>query len=185
MVKIGPKTSYVEFRKTERSTHHQQNHSPEKKFFALPRRKTFHPREILWSPHIINYTNIMVSQGHHSPHYTKIMTTVDGLTRSTHHKVMVQILVLKDWSTQAHIRMKYPTNNSHHSVFKTQEADGLKLWRLLRSISAGASVEVECRDLRHKTGFREEVKTNKYGEFKVHLPFTVSKHIKKIKKSVW
>ncbi|RWR72846.1 Pollen Ole e 1 allergen/extensin [Cinnamomum micranthum f. kanehirae] len=47
---------------------------------------------------------------------------------------------------------------------------------------SGASVEVECGDLRNKTGFLKKVKTNKHGQFKVHLPFSVSKHIKKIKK---
>ncbi|GFS30518.1 pollen Ole e 1 allergen and extensin family protein [Actinidia rufa] len=31
-----------------------------------------------------------------------------------------------------------------------------------------------------KPSFREEVKTNKHGKFKVHLPFSVTKHVKKI-----
>ncbi|KAL3844571.1 hypothetical protein ACJIZ3_001974 [Penstemon smallii] len=44
---------------------------------------------------------------------------------------------------------------------------------------SGASVAVECKDT--TPGFRQEVKTNKNGEFQVHLPFSVSKHVKKIK----
>ncbi|KAJ8643766.1 hypothetical protein MRB53_005514 [Persea americana] len=47
---------------------------------------------------------------------------------------------------------------------------------------SGASVEVECGDLRNKTAFFKKVKTNKHGQFKFHLPFAVSKHIKKINK---
>ncbi|GAV60102.1 Pollen_Ole_e_I domain-containing protein [Cephalotus follicularis] len=45
---------------------------------------------------------------------------------------------------------------------------------------SGASVAVECKDGDSKPSFREEVKTDKHGEFKVHLPFSVSKHVKKI-----
>ncbi|GLT61985.1 hypothetical protein SLA2020_346550 [Shorea laevis] len=44
----------------------------------------------------------------------------------------------------------------------------------------GASVLVECKDGNSKEGFRQEVKTDEHGEFRVDLPFTVSKHIKKI-----
>ncbi|KDP24305.1 hypothetical protein JCGZ_25601 [Jatropha curcas] len=47
---------------------------------------------------------------------------------------------------------------------------------------SGASVAVECRDENAKKGFYQEVKTNNHGEFRVHLPFSVSKHVKKIKK---
>uniref|UniRef100_A0A5B7BNG6 Putative Pollen Ole e 1 allergen and extensin family protein n=1 Tax=Davidia involucrata TaxID=16924 RepID=A0A5B7BNG6_DAVIN len=46
---------------------------------------------------------------------------------------------------------------------------------------SGASVAVECGDMVSKPSFHEEVKTNEHGEFKVHLPFSVSKHVKKIK----
>ncbi|KAA8547876.1 hypothetical protein F0562_004305 [Nyssa sinensis] len=46
---------------------------------------------------------------------------------------------------------------------------------------SGASVAVECGDTNSKPSFHEEVKTNEYGEFRVHLPFSVSKHVKKIK----
>ncbi|KAG8384570.1 hypothetical protein BUALT_Bualt04G0131500 [Buddleja alternifolia] len=45
----------------------------------------------------------------------------------------------------------------------------------------GASVAVECKDTNSRPSFRQEVKTNEHGEFKVHLPFSVSKHVKKIK----
>ncbi|KAJ6861012.1 hypothetical protein NC651_037175 [Populus alba x Populus x berolinensis] len=47
---------------------------------------------------------------------------------------------------------------------------------------SGASVAVECKDEESRPGFREEVKTDEHGEFKVHLPFSVSKHVKKIKR---
>ncbi|KAJ4707232.1 Pollen Ole e 1 allergen/extensin [Melia azedarach] len=47
---------------------------------------------------------------------------------------------------------------------------------------SGASVAVECKDENSKRSFREEVKTDEHGEFKVHLPFSVSKHVKKIKR---
>ncbi|KAL3568140.1 hypothetical protein D5086_030791 [Populus alba] len=47
---------------------------------------------------------------------------------------------------------------------------------------SGASVAVECKDEESRIGFREEVKTDEHGEFKVHLPFSVSKHEKKIKR---
>jgi len=48
---------------------------------------------------------------------------------------------------------------------------------------AGASVAVECRDGHGTTKprFRKEVKTDRHGEFKVQLPFSVSKHVKRIK----
>ncbi|CAJ1835258.1 unnamed protein product [Sphenostylis stenocarpa] len=48
---------------------------------------------------------------------------------------------------------------------------------------SGASVAVECKDgyWRTKPRFRKEVKTDEHGEFKVHLPFSVSKHVKRIK----
>ncbi|MED6125441.1 hypothetical protein PIB30_068622 [Stylosanthes scabra] len=47
---------------------------------------------------------------------------------------------------------------------------------------SGASVAVECKDGRKskKPRFKKEVKTNKHGEFKVELPFRVSKHAKRI-----
>ncbi|XP_042517781.1 leucine-rich repeat extensin-like protein 3 [Macadamia integrifolia] len=45
-----------------------------------------------------------------------------------------------------------------------------------------ASVAVQCGDGSAKPSFSKEVKTNKHGEFRVHLPFTVSKHVKRIKK---
>ncbi|KAK6152647.1 hypothetical protein DH2020_012286 [Rehmannia glutinosa] len=44
-----------------------------------------------------------------------------------------------------------------------------------------ASVAVECKDTNSRPSFRQEVKTDNHGEFKVHLPFPVSKHVKKIK----
>ncbi|XVE72281.1 hypothetical protein DITRI_Ditri11bG0026900 [Diplodiscus trichospermus] len=46
---------------------------------------------------------------------------------------------------------------------------------------SGASVAVECKDGTSEPGFRQEVKTNENGEFKIDLPFSVSKHVKKIK----
>ncbi|XP_021296766.1 uncharacterized protein LOC110426005 [Herrania umbratica] len=46
---------------------------------------------------------------------------------------------------------------------------------------SGASVAVECKDGTSRPSFRQEVKTNEHGEFKIHLPFSVSKHVKKIK----
>ncbi|WCJ25525.1 Pollen Ole e 1 allergen and extensin family protein [Euphorbia peplus] len=46
----------------------------------------------------------------------------------------------------------------------------------------GASVEVECKDETSKPSFRQRVKTNEKGEFRVHLPFSVGKHVKRIKK---
>ncbi|KAL3636530.1 hypothetical protein CASFOL_018829 [Castilleja foliolosa] len=45
---------------------------------------------------------------------------------------------------------------------------------------AGATVAVECND-NSKPSFRQEVKTDIHGEFKVNLPFHVSKHLRKIK----
>ncbi|KAG6741863.1 hypothetical protein POTOM_055143 [Populus tomentosa] len=47
---------------------------------------------------------------------------------------------------------------------------------------SGASVAVECKDEESRPGFREEVKTDEHGEFQVHLPFSVSKHTRKIKR---
>nr|GMD49835.1 vegetative cell wall protein gp1 [Ipomoea batatas] len=46
---------------------------------------------------------------------------------------------------------------------------------------SGASVAVECGHSRNGPSFRKEVKTDDHGEFRVHLPFSVSKHVKKIK----
>ncbi|XVF31613.1 hypothetical protein REPUB_Repub17cG0006300 [Reevesia pubescens] len=46
---------------------------------------------------------------------------------------------------------------------------------------SGASVAVECKDGNSRPSFRQELKTNEHGEFKVLLPFSVSKHLKKIK----
>ncbi|XP_041002532.1 vegetative cell wall protein gp1 isoform X2 [Juglans microcarpa x Juglans regia] len=45
---------------------------------------------------------------------------------------------------------------------------------------SGASVAVECKPGTSKPSFRKEVKTDKNGEFKVHLPFSVSKHVERI-----
>ncbi|KAL3640219.1 hypothetical protein CASFOL_011785 [Castilleja foliolosa] len=45
---------------------------------------------------------------------------------------------------------------------------------------AGATVAVECKH-NSKPSFRQAVKTDIHGEFKVHLPFHVSKHVRKIK----
>ncbi|XP_058070564.1 pollen-specific leucine-rich repeat extensin-like protein 4 [Magnolia sinica] len=47
---------------------------------------------------------------------------------------------------------------------------------------SGASVAIECGDTGQKPSFQKEVKTNKHGEFKVHLPFAVGKHVRRIKK---
>eukprot|EP00258_Populus_trichocarpa_P039955 XP_024455974.1 formin-2-like isoform X1 [Populus trichocarpa] len=47
---------------------------------------------------------------------------------------------------------------------------------------SGAHVAVECKDEKSRPSFREEAKTDEHGEFKVHLPFSVSKHVKKIKR---
>ncbi|KAG2238781.1 hypothetical protein Bca52824_091952 [Brassica carinata] len=46
----------------------------------------------------------------------------------------------------------------------------------------GALVAVECIDANSKPTFRQEVKTDEHGEFKAKLPFSVSKHVKKIKR---
>ncbi|MED6207224.1 hypothetical protein PIB30_033818 [Stylosanthes scabra] len=46
---------------------------------------------------------------------------------------------------------------------------------------SGASVAVECKDGISKPKFRKEVKTNDAGEFRVELPFSVSKHVRRIK----
>uniref|UniRef100_A0A0A0KXM2 Pollen Ole e 1 allergen and extensin family protein n=1 Tax=Cucumis sativus TaxID=3659 RepID=A0A0A0KXM2_CUCSA len=45
---------------------------------------------------------------------------------------------------------------------------------------SGATVAVECGNKGPEPSFREEVKTDKRGEFKVNLPVLVSKHVKKI-----
>ncbi|XP_058187762.1 leucine-rich repeat extensin-like protein 3 isoform X1 [Rhododendron vialii] len=45
---------------------------------------------------------------------------------------------------------------------------------------SAALVEVECGVTSSKPSFRKETKTNERGEFKVRLPFSVSKHVKKI-----
>ncbi|GER30698.1 pollen Ole e 1 allergen and extensin [Striga asiatica] len=45
----------------------------------------------------------------------------------------------------------------------------------------GASVAVECKDKSSNPSFKQQVKTDIHGEFKVKLPFPVSKHVKKIK----
>ncbi|XP_048327217.2 proline-rich protein 4 [Ziziphus jujuba] len=46
---------------------------------------------------------------------------------------------------------------------------------------SGASVAVECKDgTSNETSFRKEVKTDNHGEFKVQLPFSIGKHVKKI-----
>ncbi|XP_073128013.1 uncharacterized protein [Henckelia pumila] len=46
----------------------------------------------------------------------------------------------------------------------------------------GATVAVECKNTRSSSSlsFRKEVNTDNHGEFKVNLPFSVSKHVKKI-----
>ncbi|GMI99101.1 hypothetical protein HRI_003579400 [Hibiscus trionum] len=47
---------------------------------------------------------------------------------------------------------------------------------------SGATVAVECRyGKSSRPSFRQQVKTNKNGEFRVDLPFSVSKHVKKIR----
>ncbi|XAR71322.1 hypothetical protein NMG60_11028528 [Bertholletia excelsa] len=46
---------------------------------------------------------------------------------------------------------------------------------------SGALVAVECGGSNSEPAFREEVKTNDNGEFRVHLPFSVHKQIKEIK----
>ncbi|KAL8117285.1 uncharacterized protein LOC141661870 [Apium graveolens] len=47
---------------------------------------------------------------------------------------------------------------------------------------SGALVAVECDGTQPSSRFRKEVKTNKHGQFKVKLPFSVTKHVKNIKK---
>ncbi|XP_073065211.1 uncharacterized protein [Primulina eburnea] len=52
----------------------------------------------------------------------------------------------------------------------------------IRHFFSGASVAVECKDTSSaKISFRQEVKTNDNGEFKVHLPPYISKQVRKIK----
>lgn len=48
-------------------------------------------------------------------------------------------------------------------------------------LCVGASIAVECKDGSSKPTFRKEAKTNEHGKFKVQLPFSVSKHVKRIK----
>lgn len=45
----------------------------------------------------------------------------------------------------------------------------------------GASIAVECKEGNSKLKFKKEVKTDKHGDFKVHLVFQVSKHVRRIK----
>ncbi|GAB4832455.1 hypothetical protein Ancab_006474 [Ancistrocladus abbreviatus] len=45
---------------------------------------------------------------------------------------------------------------------------------------SGATVAVECADGKSYPSFRQEVRTNQHGEFGVHLPLSVSKHVKRI-----
>ncbi|XP_041007754.1 36.4 kDa proline-rich protein-like [Juglans microcarpa x Juglans regia] len=45
---------------------------------------------------------------------------------------------------------------------------------------SGASVAVECKYGTSKPSFLKEVRTDEHGEFEVHLPFYVSKHVKRI-----
>lgn len=40
---------------------------------------------------------------------------------------------------------------------------------------------VQCKDTRSRTMFRQRVETDSHGEFNVHLPFPVSKHVTKIR----
>ncbi|XP_057436177.1 36.4 kDa proline-rich protein-like [Lotus japonicus] len=49
---------------------------------------------------------------------------------------------------------------------------------------SGASVAVECKDGdgSSNSSFKKEVKTDEHGKFRVHLPFSVSKHVKRIKR---
>lgn len=47
---------------------------------------------------------------------------------------------------------------------------------------SGTSVVVECGDGSLKPSFQKEAKTNEHGVFKVHLPISVSKHVRKIKR---
>ncbi|RDX64631.1 hypothetical protein CR513_56795, partial [Mucuna pruriens] len=46
---------------------------------------------------------------------------------------------------------------------------------------SGASVAVECKAGKSVPSFKQEVKTNEHGKFKVKLPFKVRKHTKRIK----
>lgn len=52
----------------------------------------------------------------------------------------------------------------------------------LVDLVTGALVAVECTDENSKPSFRQEVKTDEHGEFKAKLPFSVNKHVKKIKR---
>ncbi|XP_033140090.1 proline-rich extensin-like protein EPR1 isoform X1 [Brassica rapa] len=53
---------------------------------------------------------------------------------------------------------------------------------LISDLYTGAVVAVECIDENSNPSFRQEVKTDEHGEFKANLPFSVSKHVKKIKR---
>lgn len=65
----------------------------------------------------------------------------------------------------------------HHFIF----GFFFVFWGCYICLITGARVEVECRDENtSKTSFKRQVKTNKNGKFKVVLPFSVAKHIKKI-----
>ncbi|KAK8491299.1 hypothetical protein V6N13_127921 [Hibiscus sabdariffa] len=46
----------------------------------------------------------------------------------------------------------------------------------------GASVAVECKDGDSRPSFRQEARTDEHGEFRVRLPFSVTKHVKRIKR---
>lgn len=74
-----------------------------------------------------------------------------------------------------HHHLKHLT--SFTCIISTLKNSNLKLG----ANNAGASVAVECKDGNSKPRFRKEVKTNEHGEFKVQLPFSVSKHVKRIK----
>lgn len=45
---------------------------------------------------------------------------------------------------------------------------------------SGATVAVECAEGASRPSFYKEIKTDKQGNFKVQLPFSISKHVKKI-----
>ncbi|GAA0166098.1 hypothetical protein Leryth_023322 [Lithospermum erythrorhizon] len=47
---------------------------------------------------------------------------------------------------------------------------------------SGADVAVECSVTNTTPNFKKVVSTNEHGEFRIHLPFSVSKHVKKIKR---
>ncbi|KAH9623694.1 hypothetical protein KSS87_005223 [Heliosperma pusillum] len=45
---------------------------------------------------------------------------------------------------------------------------------------SGATIAVECAEGKERSAFYQEVKTDKQGNFRVQLPFTVSKHVSEI-----